>query len=774
MRYFGSLFSPPSALLSALTASTLLCCATANVGCKPEAATRHGVHQLATQQDRQEQNVKLLEQVVRATEEQENHPDPDYLRGALGPLDAWLAALPPSPDFEPDAEFDALAAETTALADLARNAARLVALFLDENGAPTEKDANELQATVEQTAAQTTALAEKLDSDALRRFGAVVEELRLKLASAKEFQFADATETFQTQIRQFPFSPFYNFETLAAGLGEFSRVLDLDATSFSPQDADYLKESVWFRNVFNWAKGKDQNDLAIVCSLFDWSVANAIATQPIDGPAGPIAQRPWQTLLTSGGTPFDRALVFIELLRQHRLDAFVVRPDGEVPADFPLIVGVRLDGETYLFAPEYGLPIPAAGPDALVLDGGLRFAKVATLSQVAADDSLLRRLDLPERSFPATAAQFQRTVALVPSSPFATSQRALAMEREFSGAVSTVLATPFESQKKRISELKGVVRVERLHAANAALLEQIFFPIESEILTRPYTYALASSGNLDVSDSQGDRADDAFASGSTMVDADGKFRSTASGPADEAADATANGAKGATVSALWKGKILYLKGRFVDETGSAHWLQQGRVSDRVLRQEERALPAKTEATVAQYIEWARSQGQEPTQEELQEVALQTASSLQAELAMKHFVKTASKFYLALVSNAAGREDAALAHLQDGARRQGNGDDLWSAGTTYLLARVLERRGETASAVGLLRSTPTDPGRLLRARWLSELAGLTENAPAEEAAPATENAPAEEAAPATENAPAEEAAPATENAPAEEAAPAETR
>ncbi|MBR4975546.1 MAG: hypothetical protein IKY61_00720, partial [Thermoguttaceae bacterium] len=171
MRYFGSFFSSPSTFLSALSASTLLCCATAtNVCCKPEPSTRHGGHQHATHQELQEQNVKLLEQVVRATEEQENHPDPNYLRGALGPLDGWLAALPPSPDFEPDAEFAALADEATSLADVARDGARLVALFLDENGAPTEKDANELQAIVEQAATQTTALAEKLDSNALRRF----------------------------------------------------------------------------------------------------------------------------------------------------------------------------------------------------------------------------------------------------------------------------------------------------------------------------------------------------------------------------------------------------------------------------------------------------------------------------------------------------------------------------------------------------------------------------------------------------------------------------
>ncbi|MBQ6827671.1 MAG: hypothetical protein IJO46_06615, partial [Thermoguttaceae bacterium] len=113
MRNFGPLFTSaarlrlalgtPSALLSALTASTLLCCATANVGCKDasNASARHGVHQQATQNERQEQNAKLIEQVVQATEEQENHPDSSYLRGALGPLDGWLASLPASPDFEP-------------------------------------------------------------------------------------------------------------------------------------------------------------------------------------------------------------------------------------------------------------------------------------------------------------------------------------------------------------------------------------------------------------------------------------------------------------------------------------------------------------------------------------------------------------------------------------------------------------------------------------------------------------------------------------------------
>lgn len=67
MRYFGSHLFPtfrsrlaagaPTTVLSALTASTLLCCATAaNVGCverTPDDATQRAASQRATQQERE-------------------------------------------------------------------------------------------------------------------------------------------------------------------------------------------------------------------------------------------------------------------------------------------------------------------------------------------------------------------------------------------------------------------------------------------------------------------------------------------------------------------------------------------------------------------------------------------------------------------------------------------------------------------------------------------------------------------------------------------------
>ena len=92
------------------------------------------------------------------------------------------------------------------------------------------------------------------------------------------------------------------------------------------------------------------------------------------GPTGmPMEQLSWQTLLLSQGTAMDRAVVFMELLRQHRLDSFVLRQDGQQREDFPLVVGVSLNNEVYLFLPGLGLPIPGPEEDALSLEEGLQF-----------------------------------------------------------------------------------------------------------------------------------------------------------------------------------------------------------------------------------------------------------------------------------------------------------------------------------------------------------------------------------------------------------------
>ena len=695
-------------------------------GCGDRGKTlQHGAGQVATAQEKELQNRNLIEQVVQAAERQENYPDRTYLRGALGRLNTWLAEKPVSIDFDPDPEYDALAADVANLVATSRRADELVKLFVDESKQPTEKDGAELQEILSKAKSQIDPLAETFKSSALREFGLFIDDLSSKLSGAKEFQFADATETFQTQIRQFVKEPtyrYYNFETLTKGLDDFARLLKIDGQTFLPQDADYLREVVWFRDVFTWAKGAKQDDLTIALSLFDWTVKNVVLAPPLPGQAGFMKQLAWQTLLTGQGSAMDRAIVFIELLRQHRLDAFVLRPEGETPENFPLVVGVRLNDEVYLFLPELGLPIPSGASDSLVLDSGLKFNKVATLAEVASNDAVLRKLDLEGAPFPATSKDFEKVVAYVPSTPFVVSARMIPMEQEFSGSVNTVLSTSFAVQKERIAEIAGIVDVKRLHEANEPILEQALFPFESDDLISVYMTTSASKGNLEVSDSS---ASDAGSDKIEDYTADSNSKESSE---DDSSSPTTS--KKSQTAPLWIAKVLYLRGKFVDEGGAGRWFLQGRISDRLIKQEESSIPERVKAYVAQYVEWKASRQQTPSQEEIQAIVNQAASEFQREVEIKRFVKALTSFDLATLSEANGNDKAALERLNDDSLRpvartdsaRAVVDELRQA-ASYLRARILEKQGSYETAIDRYRLNVKTPGALIRARWIAELAGI---------------------------------------------------
>ena len=706
-------------------------------GCKPsQNNANRGAGQSATAQDKARQNENLLAQVIDIAENQEQYPDPVLMRNSLGRLDSWLAEKPESEDFESDEEFAALEKR---FAELAKNAAKiktLVKLFTDESKTPEPKDGDEFVELLDSVSKETGELADSLESNALKWYSMFFADFKEQLEGAKEFQF-DAVESFQTKTREFvarPTAMFFNCDAFLDGIESFRDLLDVDAQRFCPEDPEFLRESVWFRWVFSWAKGEKQDDMTIVLNLFDWSVRNIISTPPMLGPSGnPMAQKPWQTLLLGQGTAMDRAVVFMELLRQHRLDSFVLRPEGEERPDFPLVVGVRLNGEVYLFLPELGLPVPTADNEAVTLENGLRFNSIATLKQAAKDDAILRRFDLEGRPFPAKAQDFEKMVALVPSTPFTVASRMIYMEQEFSGSMPAVLSTPFESQKARVAEMDGIVDVKRLPDPVAPLLEQALFPYESEEITSLYMLSTSSSkGSLDVSDSQDgaqssndenindNTKDDYAGSGSDRVDQPG-------------AGASAN--KG-QVAALWVGKILYLRGRFVDDGGASVRFLQARVSDRVLKQEEAAIRQRVVDYVEQYREWRASQNEGTSDEELNQIALEAARAMQTDIAAKRLVKTLTSFYLALLSEEAGNDSAALERLNDdslrlapqsGAQRS-YGDD-WRYAANYLRARILEKQGNSETAVVRLRVDPSRTGDLVRAQWIAKVAGLpTESAP----------------------------------------------
>ena len=687
-------------------------------GCKEkDAKIRHGEGQVASQQEREQQYRNLIDQVVRTAEAQENYPDQTFLRGALGRLNKWLASKPTSPDFVPDPEYDDLRQRFEELSKSAQAFNDVFKRFADEAQSVEEKDCADLDAALAELKSSLKTLETDCESNALGVFRIILETLEGKLSATKEVQFADPTESYRALVQQLANSPdyqVYNFHALSEGASNYARLLDIDSKNFLPQDADYLRSIVWFRDVFNWAKGPKQDDMAVVLQLFDWTVKNVVLSSPIVVQSRPVAQLEWQTLLLGQGSPIDRAIVFIELLRQHRLDAFIVRPEEEKTENFPVVVGVRLDGETYLFDMGYGLPYISASAEALALGDELEFNEVATLREVSKDDAILRAFDLPKRVYPATSDDFQKVVAYVPSTPFHVASRMIPMEQEFSGSVSTVLSTPFDIQKERISALAGVADVKRLQEANAAILEQTIFPDEADLLTKVFMLPLENAANLDVTTASDKNNSDAI--------------EDYTGDSSSQYEGNVSGSKKSILAPLWIGKILYLRGKFVDDSGAAHWLLQGRVSDRILKKRESNIPQLVEKNLQDYVQWAQSQGQDVSQDNLRQLANETALTYQLEIATKRYVKLLTSYELAVLSYANASYDAALERLNDDSLRYTrstnemiSGDEIRNA-ANYLRGRLLERKAQWSAAVSRFASG-RDYGSMVRAKWIAQLANI---------------------------------------------------
>ncbi len=223
----------------------------------------------------------------------------------------------------------------------------------------------------------------------------------------------------------------------------------LDTVRFqTPDDGWFLQEAVWLRNISNRARADQFQDLAVAERLFDWTVRNIWLTPDEDTSGEPqLPHLPYETLLLGRGTAQDRAWVFILLARQQGLNVVMLgvadEPGGTVRPWLPALV---LDDELYLFDPWLGLPIPGPEPDS-----------VATLSQVIADESLLRKLDLDqEHPYPVQAADLKHVVAYVEASPPALSRRMALVESRLSGENKMKLTSPGSSLAERVEKIPHI------------------------------------------------------------------------------------------------------------------------------------------------------------------------------------------------------------------------------------------------------------------------------------------------------------------------------
>jgi hypothetical protein len=212
----------------------------------------------------------------------------------------------------------------------------------------------------------------------------------------------------------------------------------LTQTRFSLRDGEHLRDCLLERTISGYAVGQGQTDLEKVANVFGHVVrAIGLAQQPLHD----LPLTVYEVYLLGKGTAADRAWIFASVLRQLKIDAVLIYPGGprETAAHGdrqPMLVGVLLDGEVYLFDPQAGVPIPAPGTATAP-------SRAATLTEAATEPAVLKQLDAPERPYPVRAADLEHPdLAIVGDTGF-WSSRMQALQTQFVGNRAMIIADPF-------------------------------------------------------------------------------------------------------------------------------------------------------------------------------------------------------------------------------------------------------------------------------------------------------------------------------------------
>ncbi|HVA50721.1 MAG TPA: hypothetical protein VNH11_30530 [Pirellulales bacterium] len=461
--------------------------------------------------------------------------------------------------------------------------------------------------------------------------------------------------TLQTPLADWRRGPL--LERLPERLKKLPQLQELDAMGFARADGIDLREAVWMRDASNWAAGTTQNDLERARRLFDWIVRNIQLESSDEGQSATPTRLAWQTLLLGRGPAIDRAWVFILMARQQGLDVVMLsRPaaaDAEEASPRPWVPALLDKGELYLFEPSLGLPVP--GPNG---EG------IATLAQVAADEALLRHLDLDDdHRYEMDAAGVQNMLALIEASPIYLTQRAALLESELTGDQKMVLSVDASAVAERVKKCKHVKDVE--------------------LWSLPYE-RLAGQAKLGKTGLQRLAADfEPF-----VV----PFPRTLKKKAE-------------IVPALWKGRVLHLMGHFSGDEGAMHYYQIARPS---------------ESEIANGPAIPQQEGERLRGKVAPEEWQQTANRY---IQLAHVAKHDASYWLGLIAYERENYKTAADHL---AKRTLDVDaqSPWRAGALYNLARAEEALGLTEDAREVYRQieSPQRHGNLLRARWLAEKEG----------------------------------------------------
>lgn len=249
--------------------------------------------------------------------------------------------------------------------------------------------------------------------------------------------------------QQFPatWQPDPLLATLPPAWRELPMVKTLDQPRFVAFDANHLQEVVVLRALAKVARGEELDSLARASRLFDWVVRN-VQLEPAHEPGVPYPLHLARQVAVFGrGTVEDRAWLFVLLCRQQRLEVVLLALPPANPGLGPRLwaLGVVDNDRIYLFEPRLGLPIPGPGGQG-----------VATLSQLRADETLLRQLDVEGEPYPVTAAEVAQCGAWLEASPGYLCERMAMVESKLSGDDRLVLTTAPSQVADRVKKLEGI------------------------------------------------------------------------------------------------------------------------------------------------------------------------------------------------------------------------------------------------------------------------------------------------------------------------------
>ena len=355
------------------------------------------------------------------------------------------------------------------------------------------------------------------------------------------FQVADRLDQWiKTQPPLEDWQPDPLIKTLPEEFAGLEALQELGTLKLSREDGVFLQTAVWLRDIAAWARGEEPSELARAIRLFDWVVLNVQLDSQDRVPTLPsgdaLVQKPWETLLLGHGSAIDRAWVYLLLCRQEGLDAAVLSVNRADPGAEPRwdtwAVGVLINGKIYVFEPALGMPIPAKDGVKVVEGEGLVITP-ATLDELVADDSLLRKLDAdPRNPYPVRASQLDQVMVSIEGSYPYLSRRMEMIQRMLSGEESLVItAHPSELATR----FRGIPHVS-----------------DVKLWALPY-----------VAEKQRKEFDSAIAR--YLVSQTMPFMLTSD-----------------TGMPLWRGRILHLRGDLLGEEGAAQYYQAARPPERLI------------------------------------------------------------------------------------------------------------------------------------------------------------------------------------------------